>query len=86
VPDLADRSEFSYGSFVWTIAPPAGADEDGTNAGYDRGILPVSVPLSGDDTTQKRVKIIGTTLVDENAQPELEPAEQPAAQQRHQPA
>ena len=39
------HSEFSYGSFVRTVALPAGADEDDIHATYDRGILTVSVPL-----------------------------------------
>ena len=39
------RSEFSYGSFVRSVSLPAGADEDGINATYDKGILTVSVAL-----------------------------------------
>ena len=42
------RSEFTYGSFVRTVALPEGADEDDINATYDRGILTVSDPLSED--------------------------------------
>ncbi|WP_435874572.1 Hsp20/alpha crystallin family protein [Nocardia vinacea] len=40
------RSEFSYGSFVRSIALPAGADEDDIAASYDKGILTVSVPVA----------------------------------------
>jgi len=49
-----------------TVPLPAGADEDDINATYDRGILTVSVPLSEDQPTEKRVEIIETILVDED--------------------
>jgi len=58
------HSEFSYGEFVRTVPLPAGADEDDINATYDRGILTVSVPLSEDHPTEKRVEIVETILVD----------------------
>ncbi len=60
------HSEFSYGSFVRTVALPAGADEDEIHATYDRGILTVSVPLSEDQPTEKHVEVIETILVDED--------------------
>ena len=60
------HSEFSYGSFVRTVPLPAGADEDDINATYDRGILTVSVPLSEDHPSEKRVEVIETVLVDED--------------------
>ncbi len=60
------HSEFSYGSFVRTVPLPAGADEDDINATYDRGILTVSVPLSEDHPTEKRVEVVETILVDED--------------------
>ena len=60
------HSEFSYGSFVRTVALPAGADEDDINATYDRGILTVSVPLAEDHPTEKHVEVIETILVDED--------------------
>ena len=60
------HSEFSYGSFMRTVPLPAGADEDDINATYDRGILTVSVPLSEDHPTEKRVEVIETILVDED--------------------
>jgi HSP20 family protein len=60
------HSEFSYGSFVRTVSLPAGADEDDINATYDRGILTVSVPLTEDHPTEKRVEVIETILVDED--------------------
>jgi HSP20 family molecular chaperone IbpA len=60
------HSEFSYGSFMRTVPLPVGADEDDINATYDRGILTVSVPLSEDQPTDKRVEVIETILVDED--------------------
>ena len=60
------HSEFSYGSFVRTVALPAGADEDEIHAIYDRGILMVSVPLAEDHPTEKRVDVIETILADED--------------------
>ena len=60
------HSEFSYGSFIRTVPLPAGADEDDINATYDRGILTVSVPLSEDESTEKRVEVVETILVDED--------------------
>jgi HSP20 family protein len=60
------HSEFSYGSFMRTVPLPAGADEDDINATYDRGILTVSVPLSEDHPSEKRVEVIETILVDED--------------------
>ena len=60
------HSEFSYGSFVRTVPLPAGANEDDINATYDRGILTVSVPLSDDHPTEKRVDVVETILVDED--------------------
>ncbi|MFG1933980.1 Hsp20/alpha crystallin family protein [Mycobacterium sp. NPDC048908] len=80
------RSEFSYGSFTRTLALPAGADEDDINATYDRGILTVSVPLSDDSPTQKRVQVVETTVVDEDEQPVLEAAEHAESEEQHQPA
>jgi HSP20 family molecular chaperone IbpA len=60
------HSEFAYGSYVRTVPLPEGADEDDINATYDRGILTVSVPLSEDHPTEKRVEVIETVLVDED--------------------
>ena len=90
------HSEFSYGSFVRTVALPAGADEDDINATYDRGILTVSVPLSEDHPTEKRVEVVETILVDEDDddddddehdddQPQLEEAEHTEDEEQHQP-
>jgi HSP20 family protein len=91
------HSEFSYGSFVRTVALPAGADEDEINAIYDRGILTVSVPLAEDHPTEKRVDVIETILADEDddyddddeadddEQPQLEEAEHTEDEEAHQP-
>jgi len=91
------HSEFTYGSFVRTVALPAGADEDDINATYDRGILTVSVPLAEDHPTEKRVEVIETVLVDEaddyhdddeedDDEPQLEEAEHIEDEEPHQPA
>ncbi|WP_067901443.1 Hsp20/alpha crystallin family protein [Nocardia vaccinii] len=40
------RSEFSYGSFERTVSLPEGAQEEGIDASYAKGILSVTVPLS----------------------------------------
>lgn len=94
------HSEFSYGSFVRTVALPAGADEDEIHATYDRGILTVSVPLSEDQPTEKHVEVIETILVDEDddfdgdededeehddGQPEREEADHSESEEQHQP-
>jgi HSP20 family protein len=87
------HSEFSYGSFARTVALPVGADEDDINATYDRGILTVTVPLSEDQATEKRVEVIETILVDEDQdeddydddQPQLEAAEHTEDEEQHQP-
>ena len=87
------HSEFSYGSFVRTVALPATADEDEIHATYDRGILTVSVPLSEDHPTEKHVEVIETVLVDDDddfdddddEQPELEEADHSESEEQHQP-
>jgi len=94
------HSEFSYGSFVRTVALPAGADEDEIHATYDRGILTVSVPLSEDQPSEKHVEVIETILVDEDddfdgdeeqdeehedGQPEVEEADHSESEEQHQP-
>jgi len=59
------HSEFSYGSFVRTVALPAGANEDEIHATYDRGILTVEVPLLEDRSIEKRIEVVETVLVDD---------------------
>ena len=51
------RSEFSYGSFLRSVTLPAGADEDAIKAGYDKGILTVSVPVSEVEPAAKHVAV-----------------------------
>jgi hypothetical protein len=52
------RSEFSYGSFIRSIALPAEASEDEITASYGKGILTVSVPIS--EPEAKRVEVEST--------------------------
>ncbi len=40
-----------------SVTLPAGADEDGIKAGYDKGILTVTVPVSEVKPTEKHVTI-----------------------------
>jgi HSP20 family molecular chaperone IbpA len=77
------HSEFSYGSFARTVPLPAGADEDDINAVYDRGILTVSVPLSEDHPTEKRVEVIETILADEDEDDDQEDDEDADVQEEH---
>lgn len=51
------RSEFTYGSFTRSVTLPAAADEDGITAGYDKGILTVTVPLKEPASPEKHVTI-----------------------------
>ena len=51
------RSEFSYGSFMRSVTLPAGADEDGIKASYDKGILTVTVPVTEAQTAEKHVAV-----------------------------
>lgn len=44
--EINGHSEFSYGSFVRSVALPAGANEEDISATYDKGILSVSVAVS----------------------------------------
>lgn len=51
------RSEFQYGSFVRTVALPAGTAEHDINAAYKDGILEVRIPMSTAKATQERIPI-----------------------------
>ncbi len=51
------RSEFQYGSFVRTIALPAGATDQDVKARYVDGVLEVRIPMSGKQAQTKRVAI-----------------------------
>jgi HSP20 family protein len=51
------RSEFRYGSFVRTLALPAGASEEDVKATYKDGILEVRVPVDEEKVGAKRIAI-----------------------------
>lgn len=48
------RTEFSYGSFVRSVALPAGANEDDVAATYDKGILTIAVPVAAATSPQEK--------------------------------
>ncbi|ORM36785.1 Hsp20/alpha crystallin family protein [Williamsia sp. 1135] len=54
------RSEFAYGSFVRTMALPAGYIEDDVKAAYDQGILTVTVPLAAATSPGKHIPVVVT--------------------------
>lgn len=51
------HSEFAYGSFVRTVTMPPGAQEEGIDASYAKGILTVSVPLGEPESPIKTVEV-----------------------------
>ncbi|MFE3260181.1 Hsp20/alpha crystallin family protein [Nocardia sp. NPDC059091] len=51
------HSEFTYGSFVRTVVLPPGAQEEGIDASYAKGILTVSVPLGEPESPIKTVEV-----------------------------
>ena len=51
------RSEFSYGSFSRTVTLPTGAQEEGTEAAYAKGILTVTVPMSEAKSAAKKIEV-----------------------------
>ncbi|MEC3956667.1 Hsp20/alpha crystallin family protein [Nocardia sp. CDC153] len=51
------RSEFSYGSFVRAVTLPAGAQDEGVEATYGKGILTVTVPLAEPQPAAKSVEV-----------------------------
>ena len=51
------RSEFTYGSFLRSVTLPSGSDEDTIKAGYDKGILTVTVPVGEVKPAEKRVTV-----------------------------
>jgi len=57
------RSEFRYGSLHRSATLPPGADEANIHAGYDKGILEVTIPVT------KKVPV-GRTIAIETAKPE----------------
>lgn len=60
------RSEFQYGSFARTVVLPDGADPDGVNATYDRGVLTVSVPLSEEHRLERHVEVVEIIAIDDD--------------------
>jgi HSP20 family molecular chaperone IbpA len=66
--DFDGRSEFSYGSFVRAVSPPAGADEDNIEATYDKGILTVSVAVSEPKPAERHVPVQSANGHDRGAQ------------------
>ena len=53
----AHRSEFRYGSFTRSVTLPDGADTEHITAGYDQGILRVSVPVPETKAEAHRITI-----------------------------
>ena len=53
----ANRSEFRYGAFHRAVRLPANADEKGITAGYDSGILTVTVPLTAPEPSGRTIPI-----------------------------
>lgn len=51
------HSEFSYGAFARSVPLPAGSDEDHVAAGYNKGILTVTVPVAKAPASEKQVEI-----------------------------
>ena len=51
------RSELQYGSFVRTIALPAGATDSDVKAKYEDGVLEVKIPMNGAQAKTKKVAI-----------------------------
>jgi len=51
------RSERRYGQFYRSIPLPEGADESKINATFDKGVLEVTVPLSGEQRSGRRIPI-----------------------------
>jgi HSP20 family protein len=51
------RSEFRYGSFIRTVALPAGATIDDVKASYTDGILEVRIPIDGATAEAKKIPI-----------------------------
>jgi len=51
------RSEFRYGMLRRSIRLPAGADQEHINAGYDKGVLQVTVPLSAPEPHGRKIPV-----------------------------
>jgi HSP20 family protein len=51
------RSEFQYGSFVRTVALPAGCSDSDVKAEYVDGVLEVRIPMSSKESKSKKISI-----------------------------
>ncbi|MEV2225947.1 Hsp20/alpha crystallin family protein [Nocardia vinacea] len=51
------RSEFSYGSFYRSVTLPPGAEGEGIEATYAKGILTVSIPMGESKESAKRIEV-----------------------------
>lgn len=51
------RSEFQYGSFVRTVALPAGCSDSDVKAEYKDGVLEVRIPMSTSESKAKKISI-----------------------------
>lgn len=54
------RSEFHYGSYVRSVALPAGATPDDVKASYSHGILEVRVPVSAELAESRKIPVLTT--------------------------
>ncbi len=51
------RSEFNYGSFYRSVTLPPGAEGEGIEATYAKGILTVSIPMGETKESGKRIEV-----------------------------
>ncbi|MFD0598897.1 Hsp20 family protein [Catellatospora coxensis] len=51
------RSEFRYGMFTRSVRLPGNADVSAIRAGYDKGVLEVTVPLKATEPAAKQIPI-----------------------------
>jgi HSP20 family protein len=51
------RTEFRYGSFLRTVALPAGASEADVTATYADGILEVRIPISPEEAAARKIPV-----------------------------
>src|SRR5262249_41996800 len=51
------RSEFSYGAFARTVPLPAGVNVDDIHAGYENGIVTISIPVPEGAPTPHRIEV-----------------------------
>lgn len=56
----AHHCEFRYGSLSRSVTLPEGADTEHITAGYDKGILQVTVPLPKAEAESRRIQVSHT--------------------------